>query len=113
MNRGQWIGVVVAGLLSLGLAVLLYARFGDPDVQVAVRTYDIVSDTRVDVEFSVRKDPEATVVCTVRARGEDGGEVGNALVRVGPSDEGSVLLTHELPTIARAATGEVTGCTPL
>lgn len=105
-----WVGGTVAALLGLGLAILLYDRFGDGGVRVAVRSYEVLSDQAVRIDFSVTKDEGETVVCTLRARDRIGETIGTALVRVGPSAESSVLVVHELPTTSRANTGEVTGC---
>lgn len=109
VTRLQWVGAAVAALLGLGIAVLLYGRFGDGGTQVAVRTY-VVSDTSVKIEFSVTKDAGDAVVCALRARDRQGKEIGIALVRVGPSAKRSVLTTYDLPTTSRANTAEVTGC---
>lgn len=97
-------------LACLGLAVLLFSRFGQTDVGFGARGFEVLSDRAVRVDFEVRKDPADTAVCTVRARDADGAETGQALVRIGPSDQGTVVVRHELATQARANTGEVTGC---
>ena len=99
------------GAVSLGVAGLLYARFGSPDVSYGPRRYVVESDTRVLVEFEVAKDPAASAVCTVRARDATGAEAGIALVRVGPAPQRTVRVVRELTTTARAVVGEVTGCT--
>lgn len=109
VTRPQWVGVVVAALLGLGMAILLYGRFGDGGIQFAVRTYE-TSDTSVRIQFSVRKDPQQEVVCTLQARDKQGMTIGTALVRVGVSPESSVLTSYELPTTSRANTAEVTAC---
>ena len=101
-------GLTVAA--SLGAAVLLYQRYGDPDVQSGTRGYVVASDTLVTVEFEVAKDPAATALCTVRAQDRTGADAGVALVRVGPSAERRVVVAHPLQTTSRATTGEVTGC---
>ena len=101
-------GLTVAA--SLGAAVVLYQRYGDPDVQSGTRGYVVESDALVRVEFEVAKDPGATALCTVRAQDRTGAEAGVALVRVGPADTRRVVVVHPLPTTSRATTGEVTGC---
>lgn len=109
MTRLQQVGVGVAALLGLGMAILLYGRFGDGGIQFAVRTYE-TSDTSVRIDFSVRKEPSQEVVCTLQARDRQGKTIGTALVRVGASQESSVLTSYVLPTASRANTAEVTGC---
>ena len=101
-------GLTVAA--SLGAAVLLFQRYGDPDVQSGTRGYVVASDTLVTVEFEVAKDPAATALCTVRAQDRTGADAGVALVRVGPSAGRRVVVAHPLQTTSRATTGEVTGC---
>jgi len=95
---------------SLGVAVLLFQRYGSPDVQSGTRGYVVASDTLVTVEFEVAKDPAATALCTVRARDRTGAEAGVALVRVGPAADRRVVVVHPLQTTSRATTGEVAGC---
>ena len=105
--------LVLGGLTaaaSLGAAVLLFQRYGSPDVQSGTRGYVVASDTLVTVEFEVAKDPAATALCTVRAQDRTGADAGVALVRVGPSAERRVVVVHPLQTTSRATTGEVTGC---
>ena len=100
----------LAAAASLGVAVLLFQRYGSPEVQSGTRGYAVSSDTLVTVTFEVAKDPAATALCTVRARDSTGAQAGVALVRVGPSAERTVVVVHVLPTTSRATTGEVTGC---
>ena len=97
---------------SLGAAVLLYQRYGDPDVQSGTRGYVVESDALVRVEFEVAQDPGATALCTVRAQDPTGAEAGLALVRVGPAATRRVVVVHPLPTTSRATAAEVTGCSP-
>ena len=101
-------GLTVAA--SLGAAVVLYQRYGDPDVQSGTRGYVVESDTLVRVEFEVAKDPAASAVCELRARDRSGAEAGTALVPVGPSADRRTTVVHVVPTTARAVLGEVTGC---
>lgn len=110
VSRTTWVLGGVAVLLSLAVALVLFNRFGDVGARATVRSYEVLSDTAVRVDFQVVKAPGETVVCTVRARDASGAEAGIALVRVGPSSGGSVLVSHELVTTSRANTGEVTGC---
>ncbi len=103
------LGAVAVGV-SLGVAVLLYQRYGSSGVGFGVRAYAVESDSLVRVDFEVDKDPSRTAVCTVRARDSHGAEVGSDPVTVGPAPHRSVLVTHRLATVGRANTGEVTAC---
>ena len=100
----------VAAVVGLAVAVLLFRGYGPGGVAYESRGYTVESDALVRVEFEVAKDPAAAAVCSVRAQDRTGAEVGNALVRIGPSPQSRQVVTHDLPTTARAVTGEVTGC---
>jgi hypothetical protein len=65
----------------------------------------------VVITFEVTRPAGRAVSCVVRARSRDGAEVGRAVVPVPASGgNGSVVVTHALPTRARPVTGEVEGC---
>ncbi|HEU0103778.1 MAG TPA: DUF4307 domain-containing protein [Mycobacteriales bacterium] len=101
----------LAALVSLVAAVLLFRAFGaSTEVGFGARGYVVQSDRSVQVEFEVVKDPARTAVCSVRARDRTGVEVGNSLVRVGPSDRRRSIVRYELATSGRAASGELTSC---
>jgi hypothetical protein len=105
----------LAGVLGMGLLVLLFftwQRFESHGTTFTTLSYEVVSDTAVQVRFSVPLTPGATVYCVVRARDAAGAEVGRDDVRVGPQRTSPVLVTHVLTTVRRAATGEVTHCSP-
>ena len=108
--RAARAGLAVAVGLSLLVAVVLWQRFGVSGPAAGVRGFAVLSDTAVRVELEVRKDPASTVLCSLRARERSGEQVGTALVRVGPAPEQRVRAVHEIPTSARAVTGEVLGC---
>ena len=110
MRRAPLVVGVAGALVGLVVAVLLFRAYGSSDVGYGPRGFEVVSDRLVRVEFEVVKDPAATALCTVRSRDRTGAEVGIALVRVGPAEDRRQVVTHPLPTTARAATGEVTGC---
>ncbi len=104
------LGTLVA-LAMVAVAWLFYRAFGQGGgVQYGVRSYVVASDSRVRVEFEVAKDPARTAVCTVRARDRTGAEAGSAQVTVGPAAGRSTIVSYDLTTTSRAATGEVTGC---
>ena len=100
----------LTGVLSLGAAVLLYQRYGDPDVQSGLRGYAVESDALVRVEFEVAKDPAATALCSLVALDDTTAQAGVALVRVGPAPQRRVVVVHPLQTATRAVSAEVTGC---
>ena len=111
MSRWAWAGGAAAALGGLLVAIALFTAYGaSDDARISLRGYEVLSDTAVRVDFEVAKDESATALCSVRARGREGDEVGSALVRVGPSDDGVVRLSREVTTTARAVTGEVLRC---
>lgn len=103
---------VAGALVGLVVAVLLFRSYGVGEVRSGARGFVVESDRLVRITFEVDKDPGATALCTVRSRDRTGSEVGNALVRVGPSVERRQVVTYDLPTTGRANTGELAGCSP-
>jgi hypothetical protein len=106
----RWLAWAVGGGLGLVLAAASYAtydRAASARTPVTLEGYRVVDDGTVEVRFDVHKDRADTVVCAVRARGRDGGQVGAADVTVGP---GTGKVRYALTTTARAVLGEVTGC---
>lgn len=108
------IGAVVALIAALLLVALVTValRASRPAVSYGLLGFRVVDDTHVEVRFEVHKAPLAQVVCTVRARGRSGAEVGQTEVTVGPRDDGRRVtpVTHLLTTSDRAVSGEVLGC---
>ena len=102
--------LVALGVAFTGLVVALaLPRLSDP-VSFVVRGFDATSDGTVRVDWEVAREPGTTVECQVRARGADGTEVGNELVRVPPAAGRRTVVSHDLTTAARAVTGEVRSC---
>ena len=110
MSRAPVLVGTLGGLVGLVVAFLLWQTYGRSELGFGPRGFTVSSDTLVEVEFEVDKDPGATALCTVRARERSGAEVGTALVRVGPSAERRQVVSYDLATTGRAATGELTGC---
>lgn len=100
--------LVIGTLIGLGVALLLFGRYGDADYQPRVRAFTIADD-RATVRFDVRKPPNAPAVCLVRARNRVGAEVGSAQVTV---PAGVTEMTYELATSDRPVSAEVPSCRP-
>ena len=98
--------VVLAGT---AVAVKLYRQYAEAPYQVRVVDVTGISDTGVTVTFEVRKSPDQAAVCTVRARGRVGEEVGRASVRM---PAGTTRITHTLHTTKPPVTADVAGCGP-
>jgi hypothetical protein len=97
-------------LATVGLAGLLYQRYGVPEYQPTVVRYNEITDTGVTVVFRVNKPASHTGICHLRSRGSEGREVGAADVAV-PTGA-AVEVTYRLITTARPVTAEVTRCDP-
>jgi hypothetical protein len=61
------------------------------------------------VTYEVHKPTSWTVTCVIRARGEDGAEVGRKTVTI-PPGRSVVVASLTLATTARAITGEIQDC---
>jgi hypothetical protein len=110
----RWVTALLAALTVLamvGLAWLLYQRYGTPEYQPTVVRYTAVTDTGITIEFRVHKPADHEATCHVRSRAHDGSEVGQADVRVGRGAD--VGLTYRLATTRRPDTAEVTRCDPV
>lgn len=106
------VAVVAVVVAAVGLLALAWVGWGI--MTVPVRTQDagfaIVDETAVDVTFVVVRDPDATLVCRVRALSEGFAEVGAVDVTVGPSEDRTVTVTTRVATSAPATTGVVQAC---
>ncbi len=109
-HRSLLLGGGAVGLVALVAAYVLFAWYTGRTATAAVLGFTVVSDTRVDVRFEVSKPESATTYCVVRARSNDGAQVGAAAVRIGPASTGTIRQTYQLVTTGRANTGEVDGC---
>lgn len=87
----------------------LYQRYGTETIPVQVRGYQVTSDRTVRVDFEVTAPAGRTVFCLVRAKGQDFAEVGRVIVPV-VGTGGRLRLQQDVPTTARAVTGEVPLC---
>ena len=112
MSRSQVLVSVLGGLVGLAFAVGLFLNVGpDTSASTQVRGYVVQSDTAVEVQWEVAREPGSQVYCVLRARGESGLEVGRREVDVAPSSQRSTVERAVVPTTERAVTGELVGCT--
>ena len=110
------LGPVLLAALGVAFTALVVAlalpRLTAP-VSFVVRTHEVVDGDTVRVGWEVARDPGTVVECQVRARGQDGAEVGNELVVVPASGERRTVVSHDLSTAAPPVTGEVRSCIPV
>ena len=102
--------LLVLGVAFVGLVVAVALPRLSAPVSFVVRSFSVVDDDTVRVGWEVSRDPGTAVECQVRARGADGAEVGNELVRVPPGAGRRTVVSHDLTTAAPAVTGEVRSC---
>lgn len=110
---------LLAVLLSCAFVALMGAilltltkRAFNGDPTASVTGFTVVSDREVAVRFAVAKRTGSRAFCIVRARGQDGSEVGRDVAEVDPvgGAESELRTEFQLATTARAVTGEVQGC---
>ncbi|MEZ5210674.1 MULTISPECIES: DUF4307 domain-containing protein [unclassified Gordonia (in: high G+C Gram-positive bacteria)] len=113
-SRRRWfiicsVVVLIAGVV---IAYIGYRQFGDPDVSGQATAHEVLSSDTVSVQYTVnRKDPHKAVACVVRARAQDGSEVGRREVLIPASDDIQVGARTDVYTSRPAVIGEVFGCT--
>ena len=114
---GQRLLAVLLTVLLLGVvaavASFVWDRFGGDQVRGQVRTFEVRSDSEVEMELEVAKTAGARAYCVIRARGVDGLEVGRdvAVLDAEGTDSRVARGTFVLRTSARANTAELAGCT--
>lgn len=107
-------GLKITGFV-LGAALLAFtawagvAYISEQRVSGELTTFDVISDTEVELSLAVRKPSGTDGVCTVRAQAEDGLEVGRADFRF-TDDAGEVHRSLTLRTTERATAVELLGC---
>lgn len=111
----RWVVPALATVCAVAVAVVLvlaYRAYVVDAVTGQVLHYRDVTDTQVAITFEVVRPPGTRVECVVRARAQDGSEVGRASVAIPSSPAGgrTVVVTHVLPTTKRPYTGELVGC---
>jgi hypothetical protein len=101
---------VAAALLAVGWFAFVAFGPGNPGVHFMPVSYTVTDDSRVEVTFQLRKDPDRTAVCTVHALGGAFDEVGRLDVRIGPARAATTTVTAIVPTSERAQSGKVKAC---
>ena len=117
---GQRVLAVVLGLLFIGLLAAvfaaLYGRFvGAEDVRGRVISFDVQSDALVVLDVEASKAAGGKAYCVIRARGQNGAEVGRDVAALDPAGSPEKVVRGEfrLATTSRAVTGELAQCTDL
>jgi Domain of unknown function (DUF4307) len=110
-DRPRW---APAALIGLGLAFLAFVTFlglrlSNPAIDAGVLAYETVSDERMTISYEVQRRDASPATCVLRARAEDGFDVGYAVVDL-PVAQGRTNHTFEMRTAYRALVGELVGC---
>lgn len=109
-RRAQVLGMVLAGLAGLVVAVIGYRNLGEVPVQGSALGFELLEPNAVALRFEViRVHPDRPAVCIVRARSRDGEETGRKEVYVPPAS-GPVGLNTVIRTSRPPATADVYGC---
>ncbi|MFJ9697474.1 DUF4307 domain-containing protein [Kitasatospora sp. NPDC101183] len=104
---------VVCGVLGLGLITWMGGSYllRESKINGSVPTFQVVSDSEVQLHLSVRKSDGQAGTCTVRSQGDDHAVVGVADFPV-PAAGSTYEATVTLRTTARGTTAELLDCTP-
>jgi len=113
-RRGGLVGVVLAALVVVGLAVawFAWARPIDtgPSLDWEDRGFQIQSDARIDASFLLTLDPGHAARCAVEALDASYGVVGWRIVDVPASSDRIRTFTTTILTTAHPVTGTVHQC---
>jgi hypothetical protein len=104
---GAGLGVVLLAVVGW----LGYDYIAGQKISAEVITFDVASDTEVQVHLEVRKEKDATGTCTLRSRAKDGTEVGRLDVRIDQRGETRIDQVVKVRTTAKATSAELVACT--
>ncbi len=110
-DRPRWFPAAVAALLVVGLAAvtLLAWQLANPAIGAGVTAYRTLADDHMEIRYEVRRRDQAPATCVLRARAEDGFDVGYATVEL-PAAAGTTRHELQMRTAYRALVGELVGC---
>lgn len=111
VDRPRWVPVMLAGLLVVAVVgtTVVGWRLANPRIDAGVFGYRTVADDRLDLRLEVVRRTSAPATCVVRARAEDGFDVGYAVIEL-PAAQGRTSHEVQLRTAYRALVGELLGC---
>jgi hypothetical protein len=108
-RRLKIFGGVLGALCLVLVGWFGYSYIAGQGVSGELIKFKVVSDEAVEAHLEVRKDADASGICTLRAQEESGAEVGRKSVRVGGGDERQDSVVT-IRTTSRATSTELTGC---
>lgn len=104
--------LIAIGFVALLIVTVLGAyRFSNPPIQASLIAFTIISDTEVNVKYSVnRRDPNQILNCTLVAKDMDKTIVGQIEIQVPATTDKSIEMSSQVPTRVRAVTAGVVRC---
>lgn len=107
----RWVPWALGALLALFLVVVTAVgwRLSTPAIDAGIEAYRTVSDEHIDITYVVARREELAATCVLRARAEDGFDVGYATVEL-PVASGRTVHTFAMRTAYRALVAELLGC---
>jgi hypothetical protein len=103
---------VVGVVAALALGWLGWAAWSQatPDVDAALRSFDVVSDHEVEMVVDVHRESGDVVRCDVSAQADDHSVVGEDDIVVPAGDQGDLRVSVTLRTSRRATSATVHDC---
>jgi hypothetical protein len=110
-ERPRWLPalLLLIGAAAAALATLMAFQLSDPAVAAGVTGYSTLADDHMQIEFQLQRRDASPATCVLRARAEDGFDVGYAVVEL-PDGQGRTNHIYQLRTAYRALVGEMLGC---
>jgi hypothetical protein len=110
-ERGRWVPWLIGGLgLVFVVAVTLVGwRVANPAIDAGIVAYVTVAEDHMDLRFDVARREAGPATCVLRARAEDGFDVGYATVDLPPA-QGRTTHDFAMRTAYRGFVGELLGC---
>lgn len=110
-DRPRWApaALVALGVAFLAVVTILGWRLANPAIDAGVTEYLTLAEDHMRIEYVVTRRDESPATCVLRARAEDGFDVGYIVEEL-PAAQGPSSHTVELRTAYRAIVGELVGC---
>jgi hypothetical protein len=110
-DRPRWVPWLIGllGVAFVAVVMVLGVRLANPAIDAGVTSYVTVADDHMSIEFEVVRRETSPATCVLRARAEDGFDVGYATVEL-PAAQGRTLHEYQMRTAYRALVGELVGC---
>lgn len=104
----------VAGLAVVGVIVLVIVTGvvrANPPVAGMIRSFDVVSPTRADIQLVIqRRDPSTPVECSLYAQATSYEKVAEEVVEIGPGTETLTTIDLTLTTVKEATSVSIDKC---